>query len=232
MTHVIRSKEEEIFNIAYKFIRSKKYVNIILIDNKNKHNGIIEEALILDIFYKDSSLIYSQDGWISSIKTYDILEIKIQEKNSVFSTFKKWIKFIFTSVSMYVFLFLSVTNSLFALNTKHEFVKQVYEEILCQEIKHHRIVIRQAILETGWGTSNVYKNKNNLFGFRTKKGYIHFKSWQESVTYYKKWQTKHYARFIETTEDSCYYNFLEWIGYAEEETYIARLKSIKIKHII
>lgn len=121
-----------------------------------------------------------------------------------------------------------------SINAKpdYTFAKKVYEELEYQNIEFSRIVLRQAILETGWFKSNVYRNKNNLFGFRTKNGYLTFNSWKDSIVYYKKWQRKHYTRFKEKTGDTCYYSFLKWIGYAEDELYISKLKSIRISHFI
>ena len=89
------------------------------------------------------------------------------------------------------------------------------------KIQYPYIVLKQAILETGWFKSNVLKTHNNLFGFRTSKGYIKFKSINHCIAYYKKWQTKRYRG-----ED--YYEFLVNIKYAEDTMYIYKLKNIGI----
>lgn len=89
-------------------------------------------------------------------------------------------------------------------------------------VKHPRIVLAQSKLETGRYRSKVCLLHKNLFGFRTKKGYIKFRRWQESVTYYKKWQDRHYNH----KEYHNYYEFLEDVGYAEDSLYITKVKSI------
>ena len=82
-------------------------------------------------------------------------------------------------------------------------------------IRHPKIVLAQAILETGWFTSPVCRNKHNLFGLtnsRTGK-YFEFGHWMESVrAYYTKVQYKYKGG-----------NYLLWlrdIGYAENPNYI------------
>jgi len=105
--------------------------------------------------------------------------------------------------------------------------QEVYMEIVCEEILHPEIVLRQAILETGWFKSKHMMQKNNLFGFRYAKTYMTFDSWQESVAYYKAWQMR---KYINTNED--YYAFLVRIKYAQSQQYVSLLKRIKIKNLI
>ena len=110
--------------------------------------------------------------------------------------------------------------------------QEVYVEILNQGIEHPEIVLRQAIKETGWmECTECSLDHNNLFGFRWKKKYLEFDTWQESVAYYKKWQTKWFDG------QRSYYNFLgcmwkhrngDCVPYATSETYIEELKLINI----
>ena len=79
----------------------------------------------------------------------------------------------------------------------------------------------QAILETGWFTSPVCRNKHNLFGLtnpRTGK-YFKFDHWTESVrAYYTKVQYRYKGG-----------NYLLWlrkIGYAEDPRYVRSLSRI------
>lgn len=94
-------------------------------------------------------------------------------------------------------------------------------------IKHPEVVIRQFILETGWGKSYVCKNYNNLFGFMKyskdlgKYVYYRYNHWTESVEAYKDFQNRKY-------KGGCYYTFLDNVGYAEAENYVEVLKTIKI----
>ena len=109
---------------------------------------------------------------------------------------------------------LSLGNGICELAVLHELRKH--------GVVHELIVLAQSKLETGNYKSKLTKTHNNIFGFRTKKGYIKFASWRESVAYYKRWQDKHYKRHKHKT----YYNFLTTIGYAEDPNYITKVKRI------
>jgi flagellum-specific peptidoglycan hydrolase FlgJ len=114
-------------------------------------------------------------------------------------------------------------------------ISQSYEEVKDyiykqDSLQHKEIVLRQAVLETGWFKSYNCKNRHNLFGFRwkpwvsenNKMGYIIFDTWEESVDYYVRWQGRHY-------EGGDYYTFLKDVGYATSPTYVEKLKGIKLK---
>lgn len=79
------------------------------------------------------------------------------------------------------------------------------------------IVLAQAKLETGNFKSYLFRCSNNLFGFRNFNGYIKYESWKESVKAYKNWQTRKY-------KGGDYYDFLEYIKYAEDTLYVYKLK--------
>ena len=94
-------------------------------------------------------------------------------------------------------------------------IPNLYKEIIRNGIRHPKIVLAQAILETGWFTSPVCRNRHNLFGLtdpRTGKYFV-FGHWTESVrAYYTKVQYKYKGG-----------NYLLWlrdIGYAENPNYI------------
>ena len=94
-------------------------------------------------------------------------------------------------------------------------IPNLYKEIIRNGILYPKIVLAQAILETGWFRSSVCRNKHNLFGLtnpRTGK-YYEFNHWTESVrAYYTKVQYKYKVG-----------NYLLWldeIGYAEDPNYI------------
>jgi hypothetical protein len=106
-----------------------------------------------------------------------------------------------------------------SFSQKLTFSDSVYNYICQQGIKHPEIVMKQAILETGWFKGNFLMSRNNLFGFR-KIEYLRFESWKKSVEYYKKWQDKRY-----TTKYKDYYDFLVKIKYATPE-YPSHLKKI------
>lgn len=100
----------------------------------------------------------------------------------------------------------------------------VYAYILKTDIKHPEIVLKQAILETGWFQSKHLMGRNNLFAFRATKKYMWFKTWQECIEYYKRWQDNNY-----TNPKENYYSFLLRKKYSRHADYIKTLKQISIK---
>lgn len=104
-------------------------------------------------------------------------------------------------------------------------IPNLLAEIKKNGIKYPKIVLAQAILETGWFKSSVCRNKHNLFGLtnpRTKT-YYEFNHWTESVkAYYTKVQYRYSGG-----------NYLLWlkkIGYAEDKGYIRAVISV-LKHL-
>ena len=94
-------------------------------------------------------------------------------------------------------------------------IPNLYQEIIRNGIQHPRIVLAQAILETGCFRSPLCRNRHNLFGLTNPKTgkYYEFNHWTESVqAYYTKVQYKYKGG-----------NYLLWlrdIGYAEEPRYV------------
>lgn len=94
-------------------------------------------------------------------------------------------------------------------------IPNLYQEIIRNGILHPRIVLAQAILETGWFRSPLCRNRHNLFGLTNPKTgkYYEFNHWTESVrAYYTKVQYKYKGG-----------NYLLWlrdIGYAEDPRYV------------
>lgn len=93
-------------------------------------------------------------------------------------------------------------------------IPNLYKEIIRNGILYPKIVLAQAILETGWFCSSVCQNKHNLFGLtnpRTGK-YYEFNHWTESVrAYYTKVQYKY--------KGGNYLLWLDKIGYTEKPMY-------------
>lgn len=100
-------------------------------------------------------------------------------------------------------------------------IPNLYKEIIRNRILYPKIVLVQAILETGWFRSSVCRNKHNLFGLtnpRTGK-YYEFNHWTESVrAYYTKVQYKY--------KGGNYLLWLDEIGYAEDPKYIIQLNKV------
>lgn len=88
-------------------------------------------------------------------------------------------------------------------------------------VKFPQIVAAQALLETGYFTSRVCLENNNLFGLRrpSNGSYYTFDSWEESVKAYRD-----YVQYKYKSGD--YYHFLDKIGYAEDGAYINKVKQI------
>lgn len=100
-------------------------------------------------------------------------------------------------------------------------IPNLYKEIIRNGILYPKIVLAQAILETGWFRSSVCRNKHNLFGLtnpRTGK-YYEFNHWTESVrAYYTKVQYKY--------KGGNYLLWLDEIEYAEDPRYVYEIIKI------
>ncbi len=99
-------------------------------------------------------------------------------------------------------------------------VENLYAALKKHGIKFPKIVLAQALLETGNFKSRVCKEQNNLFGLRHSKGYYSFDHWEESVIAYRDWvQYKH-------RKGEEYYTFLKRIKYAASSNYIYKVREI------
>ena len=95
------------------------------------------------------------------------------------------------------------------------------DELLAQGVQFPEIVMAQAILETGHFKSYACINKNNLFGLRKGDGtYMSFDHWTDAVAAYRK--------YIQKWDDppNDYYEYLDRLGYAEDSSYVAKVKEI------
>src|SRR5574344_617574 len=98
---------------------------------------------------------------------------------------------------------------------------RLYAALQKYGIRYPKIVMAQAILETGYFTSKICLDKNNLFGLRRPAdgSYYDFDNWEESVKAYRDYVQYKYR-------NGNYYTFLKRIGYAEDEYYTIKLKQI------
>ena len=123
---------------------------------------------------------------------------------------------------------LTIADSLLLLSAEFDVIPELtipnlLAEIKKNNIKYPKIVLAQAILETGWFKSSVCRNKHNLFGLtnpRTKT-YYEFNHWTESVKAY-------YDLVQHRYNGGNYLLWLDKIGYAEDKTYVrAVIKVLK-----
>lgn len=107
-------------------------------------------------------------------------------------------------------------------------IPNLLAEIRKNGIRHEKIVLAQAILETGWFRSSVCRNKNNLFGLTNPRTgqYYEFHHWTESV---KAYYTKVQYRF---KGEENYLLWLDRIGYAEDPRYISSLIKILKQYML
>ena len=117
--------------------------------------------------------------------------------------------------------------------------QQFNEENLRKEIKRLNlrfgdIIVAQYKLETGSGTSEVFKENNNLFGMKQARlrpstalgenlNRAYYNNWKESVQDYAFWQV-YMAKDIRNEDE--YYQLLDEI-YAEGDNYSQKLKQLQ-----
>ena len=100
-------------------------------------------------------------------------------------------------------------------------IRNLVDEMDRCGITNQRYVVAQALLETGYFTSRVCLECNNLFGLRRPSdgSYYEFDRWEESVKAYKDYVQYKY-------KGGDYLLFLKRIGYAEDPDYIVKVHQI------
>ena len=158
-------------------------------------------------------------------------------------------KSLYIKVIIGAFLFFSIfgfTNSIISTHFIEKIPviirsneQQFNEENLRKEIKRLNlrfgdIIVAQYKLETGNGTSQVFRENNNLFGMKQAKlrpstalgenlNHAYYSKWQESVQDYAFWQV-YMAKDIRNEDE--YYQLLDQI-YAEGDNYSQKLKQLQ-----
>jgi len=155
-------------------------------------------------------------------------------------------------ICLIIFIVLGAHLNILAPNIPYEWVKDsrritvlqhldfsyenFKEYLTLRGIKYQKIIVKQAILETGYFTSLVFTVNNNLFGMRHPRirntvslgsnlNHAKYRHWTDSVEDYILWQDYH-NRLIE----DCYYTFLKKVGYATDTQYTKKLKTIDTMH--
>lgn len=112
------------------------------------------------------------------------------------------------------------SNNVPLIATNDLTLRNVYGEILRNDILFPKIVLSQAVLETGSFSSRVCREYNNLFGLRRRNGeYYRFDRWEDSVRAYRDYVQYKY-------KGGDYFNFLDRIGYAEDKAYTLKVRMI------
>jgi len=96
-------------------------------------------------------------------------------------------------------------------------------ELIRRNIPCYDIVLAQAILETGNFTSRYCRERNNLFGMRTSKGYKSYASWIDCVADYER-------RFSKRYKGGDYYLFLKKCRFAEDPYYGFKVRRLVQKN--
>jgi flagellum-specific peptidoglycan hydrolase FlgJ len=125
-----------------------------------------------------------------------------------------------------------------------DFSEELLKECIYYErIQHPNVVLKQAQLETGYYTSELFWVANNVFGMRlpevrktTAVGiYDHharYDHWTDSVKDYKLFQDWYMSIGYDIgTESNDYLVFLKWIKYATDKKYISKLIYLGDKEI-
>ena len=126
---------------------------------------------------------------------------------------------------------------------KYIFLKSIYEKefsvalfkeaLIYAGITEPQIAFKQAVLETGNFTSELFLYGFNLFGMRLARvrettgigewdSHAKYEHWFYSVVDYKLWQDYYFSKGYDLTD---YFTFLNTIGYATDIQYINKLKA-------
>lgn len=142
-----------------------------------------------------------------------------------------------------LFGFTIIPKDLSQLNTEEKLIvireyNEFSEGKLIKKIKelnfrYPHIILAQSYQETGHYRSGIFIENNNLFGMKeaklrsnlakgTNRGHAYYENWQESVIDYALYYST-YLSDIKTEGE--YFEYLRQ-NYAEDQTYVTRLKSL------
>lgn len=95
--------------------------------------------------------------------------------------------------------------------------KNLEKELIRRNVPCYEIVVAQALHESGNFKSRICREKNNIFGMRTKKGYKKYESWIDCVDDYVNKFSKRY-------KGGDYFKFLIKVHYHEDPLYEVRVR--------
>ena len=117
--------------------------------------------------------------------------------------------------------------------TKEKFINKIKQ----LNLKHPHIVYAQAMLESGNFTSKIFRENNNMFGMKqarvrinlaksTQYNHAYFETWEDCLLDFAFHRATYFSK-LKTEQD--YYNYLGKY-YAEDPSYVGKLKSMVNKH--
>jgi uncharacterized FlgJ-related protein len=111
--------------------------------------------------------------------------------------------------------------------------KNLRNKIKELHLKYEDVIVAQYIIESGAGTSNIYKQNNNFLGLKephsrpttcigTNLGHAAYLQWTDCILDYSLWQTM-CARGINSQEE-----YIQLLGsiYAEDQSYMDKINNI------
>lgn len=123
-------------------------------------------------------------------------------------------------------------NKVYTLPFSEELLKEC---IYLEKIHNPDVVFTQALLETGFFTSELFNNANNIFGMRLPRKrettaigeydyHAMYEHWTDAVKDYKLFQQYYESKGYDIENE--YMTFLKQIGYATDPHYLSKLNII------
>ena len=117
--------------------------------------------------------------------------------------------------------------------TEEKFINKIKQ----LNLNYPHIVYAQAMLESGNFTSKIFKENNNMFGMKqarvrinlaksTQYNHAYFETWEDCLLDFAFHRATYFSK-LKTEQD--YYNYLGKY-YAEDPSYVSKLKSMVNKH--
>ena len=117
--------------------------------------------------------------------------------------------------------------------TEEKFINKIKQ----LNLNYPHIVYAQAMLESGNFTSKIFKENNNMFGMKqarvrinlaksTQYNHAYFETWEDCLLDFAFHRATYFSK-LKTEQD--YYNYLGKY-YAEDPSYVGKLKSMVNKH--
>ena len=165
---------------------------------------------------------------------FEKIEVYSKGKNIALAVVGISLLFGFTIAPRAVVQDLSKEEKLIVVREYNEFSEtKLIEKISQLNFRYPHIILAQSYQETGHYKSGIFLENHNLFGMKqaqlrstlakgTNRGHAYYENWQESVIDYALFYST-YLSDIKTEGE--YFEYLRQ-NYAEDPTYVQRLKSL------